>query len=414
MKIVSVLATLLFATILFGIEPIKAQSDEGMIYGKVTTIDNNTYQGAIRWGKEEVFWFDYFNSTKLSNENLKYLSRGDKDILDRGSNRGRSGSFWFFNVDVYNYNNDYNHTFVCQFGEIKSIEILRRERVRLVLKNDNIVNLEGGSNDIGAKVNIYDEELGKIALNWSRVEKVEFFTTPEKLEYSFGKPIYGTVISTEGEFTGYIQWDNDERLTTGRLDGDNRDGDYSIEFGKIRSIEKTGRGCDVTLKSGREIYLTGSNDVNSGNRGVIVNVPDFGRMEIEWDEFDKVVFDDDVKYFGVAYDEFPEPLPLAGTVTTIDDESISGMIVFDLDEAFDYEILQGEYNGIEFSIPFRNIKKIIPKNYNYSKVELRNGQKLLLGDSHDVTDRNQGALIFIDNENQVYVPWENIEEINFR
>jgi len=23
-------------------------------------------------------------------------------------------------------------------------------------------------------------------------------------------------------------------------------------------------------------------------------------------------------------------------------------------------------------------------------------------------------LIFIDNDNQVYVPWENIEEINFR
>ena len=137
-------------------------------------------------------------------------------------------------------------------------------------------------------------------------------------------------------------------------------------------------------------------------------------MEIEWDEFDKVVFDNNAKYFGVAYDEFPEPLPLAGTVTTIDDESISGMIVFDLDEAFDYEILQGEYNDVEFSIPFRNIKKIIPKNYNYSKIELRNGQKLLLGDSHDVTDSNQGALIFIDNENQVYVPWENIEEINFR
>ena len=41
-----------------------AQNDQVFIYGKLTTIDGETYQGQIRWGKEEAYWTDLFNGTK--------------------------------------------------------------------------------------------------------------------------------------------------------------------------------------------------------------------------------------------------------------------------------------------------------------------------------------------------------------
>ena len=44
------------------------------IYGTITTADNQKYTGQIRWGKEEAFWFDYFNSSKPTNDNLELLT----------------------------------------------------------------------------------------------------------------------------------------------------------------------------------------------------------------------------------------------------------------------------------------------------------------------------------------------------
>ena len=73
---------------------VRAQSDAGFIYGKVTTIDDNTYTGNIRWGKEEVFWFDMFNSSKPGNENLRYLSAEDRDYPNRNRETWSSRKYY--------------------------------------------------------------------------------------------------------------------------------------------------------------------------------------------------------------------------------------------------------------------------------------------------------------------------------
>jgi len=69
-----------------------------------------------------------------------------------------------------------------------------------------------------------------------------------------GDALYGTVDFYGGELTGVIQWDHDERLSTDVLDGDTRDGDVSIEFGNLASIERDGSGSNVVTKSGREMF----------------------------------------------------------------------------------------------------------------------------------------------------------------
>ncbi len=52
--------------------------------------------------------------------------------------------------------------------------------------------------------------------------------TPHKLEDKFGEPLYGTVETYDGTYSGYIQWDHDERIATDKLDGDAEDGKMSI------------------------------------------------------------------------------------------------------------------------------------------------------------------------------------------
>ncbi len=393
--------------------PASAQNTEGFIYGKVTTIDNNVYQGAIRWGKEEAYWFDMFNSSKPRNKNLKYLTSEERDDLSR--NRERWSSKWT-NVVIrsnWNWNNKHTHSFACNFGDIKEIEIVGSDRVELVLKNGEVFDLEGGSNDIEEDIKVYDRDLGEIELKWRRIEKVEFMDTPKNLEYVFGAPLYGTVETDNGDFTGFVQWDHDERVSTDKLDGDNRDGDMSIEFGNIKSIERDGRGSTVVLKSGRSFYLTGSNDVDNGNRGIIVNIPGEGRVDVEWRDFRKVTFKTDYKDAGPSYSSYNNAKELSGTVKTVSGKSISGNIIYDLDESLQLEILQGNDDDIEYLIPFADIKRITPKNYSYTRIELKSGKKVLLSDSQDVTEDNDGVLIFTGKGDPTYIAWEDVDEIVF-
>lgn len=400
-----------FVTGLLATAPIKAQNSEGFIYGKVYTVGGDTYEGQIRWGKEEVYWFDFFNATKPKNKYLGYLSRDEMEDLDRGNHWAER---WVERMFSFSESSSrFGHTFVCQFGDIKSITVRGRNRVMLELRNGKEIRLDDGSNDVGARIRVLDSELGEVTIKWDRLDKVEFMDTPKNLRTRMGDPIYGTVYTRDGEITGYIQWDHDERLSTDKLDGDTRDDDLSIPFGKIRSIEKSGRGVELITKSGRELYLWGSNDVDRDNRGIIVNIHGMGRVDIPWREFDKVEFIDEQKDMPV-YEDFAITNSISGTVIMNDGSSYTGKIVFDLDETYDFEMLNGEKDGIEYFIPFREVKQIKPKNYYFSEVVLKDGQTLLIGDSQDLSDKNYGILVFESEENYKYIPWDKVEEIVFK
>lgn len=390
----------------------KAQNDQGFIYGKVYTIGGDTYEGQIRWGTEEAFWFDFFNATKPKNKYLGYLSRQEMDELERYN--GNWAERWAERVFSFSERGSrFGHTFVCQFGDIKSLSVRGRNRVMLELRNGQEFKLNDGSNDVGARIRVLDSELGEIAIRWDRLDKVEFMDTPKRLNARMGNPIYGTVYTREGEISGYIQWDHDERLGTDVLDGETRDDDLEIPFRNIQSIEKSGRGVELITKSGKELFLWGSNDVDRDNRGIIVNTPGTGRVDIPWREFDKVVFKEAEEAIP-TYSDYEKSSSLSGTVLSVDGKSYTGKIVFDLDETYDFELLNGENDDIEYLIPFKAVKKVRPKNYYFSEVELRNGETLLIGDSQDLSDKNYGILVFESEDNYKYIPWTDVEEISFK
>ena len=389
-----------------------AQSPEnkGLIYGKVTTFDR-VYEGLIRWEDEEAFWFDHFNAAKVKNEYYEKI---------RSENRPAKSTDWSdFNWDFSSiwedkYSNTI-HQFTAQFGDLKMIENTGRDQITVLLKNNLEIRLSGqGYNDVGATLIMEENELGEIKIRWDRIDKIEFKEAPASTRVKNRIPIYGKVETyRKGTFIGYIQWDKDERLAFEKLDGDDRNVDVSIPFSDIKYIEKDGDGCNVELKSGKEYYLTNSNDVDSDNRGIIMTVPDVGKIEIPWKYFRNATLMSPPN-FGPSYGAYSHPEGLFGTVYTVDEKRFQGKIIFDIDEAWELEILEGMDDGVEYQIPFRNIKSIQPKNYNFSMVKLKNGDQILLGDSRDVSDSNDGLLIYANpNAKPEYIAWSKVAEIIF-
>jgi hypothetical protein len=400
-RIAWIIAGIAVALMAFAVET-HAQSHEGFIYGKVYT-NRNTYTGPIRWGKEEVLWTDLFNAAKTDHS-------FDKLVPEKS---GASWGDYDWNISSI-WENSTTHQFTCQFGNMKEMRMVSDDEVVIKLKNGGEIRVEDDGNDMGEKVQVIDPELGIINVDWENIDRIEFLPTPTKLDHVFGMPLYGTVEGVRKErYTGFIVWDNDERLTTDKLDGDSDDGDVSLAFGEITSIEKRGSGSFVTTKSGRELHLTGSNDVDDDNRGILVVTPGVGVAKFSWDSFRKLTFSSP-KNTGPTFNDFDTPKLLSGTVSRLDGGDISGQIVFDIDETIDFEIIEGIENEIEYFLPLKNVKSITPKNYDYSQVELVSGQSLLLGEGRDVSGRNAGLLVFQKGKKDpVYISWRRINQITF-
>lgn len=397
----------------------QAQHKNVFIYGEVETVDGDKYEGYLRWGSDEVYWVELLNAQKTSNDFLKFLSNQEVEDL---ANQSSENSWLGIDLGILSIWEDKlsrtNHSFDTRFGDIKSIEPISKSKARITVKNGVILEVtnEGGYyTDIGGSVKVMDNELGEVNIKWSRIEKITFMSARDNdLTQPFGQPIYGKVdAGRKGTFTGLIQWDEDERFQKEILDGKDRGDDRKIPFKSIRNIEKERNGVIVTLKSDRNIRLTDSNDVNNGNRGVIVFDPEIGRIDIPWRDFINLeIIDEDSN--GMSYTDFPVSEGLRGRVITIEGDEYEGLLVYDLDEAWEFEILDGKDDNVEFNIPFRNVESIIPKNYNYSMVTLKNGTRLLIGDERDVTEDNDGLLIFTSkNDEPVYVKWSKIDEIIF-
>lgn len=398
-----------------------AQSTKAFLYGTVTTISGDKYEGAIRWGTDEVYWADMLNATKVTNDFTEYLSKEELESLKESG----SSSWLGIDIDILNiwedrYSNS-QHSFDTQFGNIKTIKPAGRQRASITTKN-GIMFLVNGSNssDIGEDltVHVMDMELGVVKLRWSRIEQIDFKATPENLKETFGEPIYGKVnAGRRGKFEGFINWDyssNSEKFLSHILDGKVRGRDRKVEFKNIQSISKNRSGVDVILHNQDNLYLSGTRDVNSSNGGIVVNDPEIGRVVVAWRDFVSLeIVEEQTAVQG--YDDFVASKGLEGTVRTIDGDELEGLIAFDLDEAWEYEVLNAKDGSTKFEIPFANVQRIVPRNSSFSSVDLKNGVNLLLGEERDVSESNAGILIFTSsNERPKYVRWSKVDEILFK
>lgn len=393
---------ILFVTTLIGLISagiVRAEGDEGFIYGKVTTRQGSVYQGIIRWGTQEFFWDDLFNATKIGNPWMKYVKE----------ERKKNPTIKIMGFDIYT--DIATHQFVTRFGDIDWIEVKRNETVIMHMKGGSAYEVEGYG-DIGAELEIYDQSLGAVDLNWEKISKIEFMDTPKTVKKP-GSRLYGTLKTPTMIFTGYIMWDAEECVTSDILDGESKDGMMKIEFGNIRSVKRrSSSSCSVTLKDGREITMEGTNDVDSDNRGIYIEDNNYGKVEVSWGDFTEVVFKDN-KDSGDPYRIYKSTGKLKGTVKANRQIFMNVEIVFDLDENEGFEILDGQIDDIKFYIPFRQIVSIVPKGVRYCSVKLINGEELLLEGAQDVSASNDGVILMAPNTDIKYYKWETVEEINF-
>lgn len=345
------------------------------LYGTVTTVYGSEFTGYLRWDRNEGSWTDLLDATKPR-------LRGGSSI---------SG---------------------IRFGHVDRIDVLGRDAAMFTLRNGEQMELRGNASDLGSGLRalIVQEASGNSAeFEWRDLESVDFMapgsTPPAESR------LHGTLTTRSGlTFTGYVTWDVDEIYTTDILDGDADGRRMRIPFGEIASIERySSWGSRVTLNNGDQMILEGSNDVDGSISGIEISDATLGAVKLDWDDFDRVEFhgtNDEV-----AAANFDGGRLIRGTVETLDGERYSGDIVWDRDETFTWEMLNGDIRGLDFHIEFGNIERI-ERTSRGAEVTLWDGRSFHLSGSNDVDDGNRGLLIRTDGR-EFEIDWDHLAEVTF-
>lgn len=409
------LATWLLASSLAG--GLAAQEiSQDRLYGRVVTASGDVLEGYIRWDRNEASWADLLNGSKRMPpewaDEVAALRRGGEAPRGAADRRGLE----LFGLRIsWDDDDDYPRTAESgiRFGHIRSLAVLGRDAALLTLKSGEEVELEGGSTDLGDEVRgvvVEDPAGGTVELRWHDVDVVEFVPAPPG-SASRASRLHGTLTDRWGNrYTGYVSWDLDEVFTTDVLDGDERGRDREIPFGRIAAIERAGSCCArVTLSTGEELELDGSNDVDDDNRGIQISDPLLGQVQVDWDAFASLRFHPPERPTG--YEAFDGGRRLRGQVVTEGGERHEGRIRWDNDESWTWEILDGRYRGVVYDVELGNVRHIEKRSSRGVVVTLHDGRVLELEGSNDVARGNKGIVIEADDGRRVLVEWEEFREV---
>ncbi len=386
-----------------------AETQQGFLYGRITTADGATYEGRLRWGEggdQEAFWGDYFNGSKRENP---WLAQVPPELRPK-----ERSTFEIFGIKIADRESavEVRRQLMARFGEIARIEARGRD-VQVTLKSGSMFDLDRfEASDFDDGVRVWDGKRGVVDLDSLRIRTIELLPTPSIDAAPYR--LHGTVRTPQGDFTGFVQWDRDGCVGTDELEGHTADGERSVRFETIRSIARgSGDSSLVTLLDGREIAL----EVGRGNRGIYVDDRRYGRVRISWVAFERVDFSPGGS--GPAYGDFLPGRPLMGSVTTRAGSRLTGRLVYDLDESETIETLDAPSRGVDYTIPFGMIASIVPRGREEpraqrARVTLYSGEEVQLECTGDLGERNAGMLIFVDGRQRPeYVPWTDVEQVDF-
>ncbi len=388
------------------------ETPEGLLHGRITTEDGDTYEGRLRWGGvEEALWGQYFNGFKKVNPWVEYVS---PERLPKERH-----SIGIFGVEIARRERpiDLGRPFMARFGDITRIEARGLRELRVTLKSGTVVDLDRFSaDDFADGLRVWDPRRGVVDLGERRMRAIELF--PGAARGALLVPLHGTVRTLQGDFTGFLEWNREECVSLDALDGHTAEGELSLPFDAIRSIARHPPDSSlVTLSDGREVLLGGTSEVGPGNRGIYVDDPRYGRVLISWDAFEQVDFSPGGS--GPAYRDFPAGDPLTGRVSTRTGRRLAGRLVYDLDESETTETLDASFRGVTYTIPLGLIASIaLPGSEEHddehARVTLHSGEELELELSGDLGEGNAGMLILTDGDQPpAFVPWNEVEQVDF-
>lgn len=420
--------------------PVQSQAPD-RIWGTVLTNSGERHEGFVQWrgrgAQDGVGWTDFFDGRAEA-----MAEHYEEWLVATGAGRPiRSVEVRGWRVSWYEEDPDFPQgaRAPIRFGRLASVAVMEDGSLELAMRpsegeaawpglrpGDNAFlgslsprgEALGVSRPRGSGVALVVEEPGadRVRVAWSELERVDFASAPAGAQPRSSR-LHGTVEDRFGRaFTGYVAWDSDEVLESEVLDGwDDEGEDREIPFAEIRSIERSLGGARVVLKSGEALELSGTNDVDEGNRGVRVFDRSIGMVEVEWDEFGVLrlhpAADEQAEY-----GSFPGSRPLFGTVATQDGDSVAGRIRWDGEHEWSWEILHGRSDEVKFSIEFGRIERIDRGEEAGARVTLVDGRALELSGAPDVDGENRGIFVFpgTDGAPWRYVPWEEFRYTRFR
>ena len=218
----------LIAFVLAPVDAAAGSVNDGFIYGTITTKSGNVYTGLMRWGTEEMFWDDLFHSGKGELPYEEYAKHARE-------NRDEDDEWWEVfgrTIGVKIGGAQVSHVFIARYGDIESIKVVGSKDAIVTMKSGSKYEVSGYSNDVGGTIWIKDAAVGEIEVPWKKIKTIVFDTTADDVEPDAYR-IYGVVVTDDGNFSGHIQWDSQEALSTDKLDGDSEDGRMSIEMGRL-------------------------------------------------------------------------------------------------------------------------------------------------------------------------------------
>jgi len=411
-------ASFLLIFSLFGALPAASQApsvpNQGFIYGTLATDRGDTLTGFLRWDNEEAYWDDLFHSYR---EQIVWLEEFDVDLLKREREKAYFESHGLLDRIMYVVEDgadpDFRRYFTCRFGDILRIDIDQEDEIT-VTTNDGEPHAVGGySNDVSADIRVYAGGLDYEEIEWDDIASVSFAQAPPEA-VPYGTRLFGLVRTTEGDFEGFIQWDKSENVSDDLLDGEDEDGeDHEIRMGDIARLERhSKKASKVTLTDGRTLVLSGTNDVNDANRGIMVEVAGLGKVTLPWNRFKDVTFDH-TRGSGAARADFPAQRPLTGAVRATEGDTYHGRLVLNFNEAWNWEIFNGTLSRLEYDLPLQRVLSIENRGDKGARVTLVGNRRLDLKDEQDTGKDHMGILIYTPGAGEPdYVPWRLVDRID--
>lgn len=384
------------------------------IWGRVRTGDGEVREGFLRWDRNELQWDDLLDGTRRPTPaRIRLLA----DVIARATEPRRRV------VELAGYRISWDEPdpalaarrqAAIRFGLLASLQRFEEGSVLLTLTSGEVQEFDASTSDLGVGFRgliVEGTDGARDSLSWEAVDRVDFAAAPDGAVPG-ERRLSGTVHDRwGGSWSGWIAWDGDEALPSDILDGRESGTERRIPFAGIRELARDGSGTRVTERDGAVRTLTGSNDVSRGNRGVRVTDPALGSILVPWSAFERLRFHDDAVP-GSRRDELP--WPLAGEVVTRGGDRLSGTILWDGDEGWSWEHLDGEWRELGFQVEFRHVDRIVRRSAEEAEVRLRDGRVLTLSGSNDVSEDNRGILVRPGGEGEwILVSWDELEEVRF-
>lgn len=431
------LFTLLVVLLLFPQGSLRAQGSD-RIWGRVQTLSGESYEGFIRWDRNEGSWIDLLSGDKAISLDSMDFRIWNEEADSAEVPPDRVIEFGGVRITWPDLLEDFptSASSGVRFGHLRRLVPLEGDSVRLELRSGEVLVLSGGSTDLGPEVRqilVDVPGMDVVELGWEDLAAVDFRASPPSVRPK-GERIFGTVKDRFGnDHTGFVAWNAEKILTTDSLVGRSGPRERRIPFGRVFSVVKTVDGALVTLDNGESLSLTESDDVTRGNGGIQVADVGLGTVEMDWRDFESVRFRAPDHPSG--YSEFDGGHPLRGTVVTLSGETLGGMIRFDADEAYSWELLDGIRDHETFDIEFGNIVLVEPirsvapggtagqqtlsarERWRGARVTLADGRVLELDGTNDVDESNKGVLVRAEGADSgpwILVEWKDVRELRLR